>query len=71
MYRVFIRNWWKLADGANAVHWPGGLEPDPRARRTTIAKGVATEAEARTIAREYNRTHPPGRLSRKAEIEDI
>jgi hypothetical protein len=63
MYRVFVRNWWKRG--------PHGLEPNPRARKTTIAKGVPTEAEAQTICKRYNSTHKPGPLSRKAEYERI
>jgi hypothetical protein len=62
MYKVFVRNWWK-----NNPSWPEGLEPDPRARKYTIADRIDTEEEAREIAQEYNRTHKPGRLSRKAE----
>jgi len=61
MYRVFVRNWWK-----RNKDWPGGLEPNPTARKTTIAK-VKTEAEARDICRVYNANHDPGPLSRKAE----
>ena len=65
MYRVFVRNWWR-----NNPEWPGGLEPHGGARKTTIASRVATEEEARSIAQQYNATHKPGRLSRKAEYEE-
>jgi hypothetical protein len=65
MYRCFVRNWWKLNPS-----WPGGLEPDGGAPKRTIAKNVKTEAEARRICQEYNATHKPGRLSRKAEYEE-
>lgn len=65
MYKVFVRNWWK----PNAS-WPNGREPDSRARKHTIATNVATEAEARQIAQEYNATHKPGTLSRKAEYTE-
>jgi hypothetical protein len=58
MYRVFVRNWWRWQDSR--------LVPDPRARKTTLAR-VATEEEARAICQEHARTHRPGRLSRKAE----
>lgn len=65
-YRVFVRNWWKPNPA-----WPGGLEPDPGARKTTIARSVETEEEARQLAKSYNSTRKPGRLSRKAEFEEI
>lgn len=65
MYRVFVRNWWK-----KNPKWSGGLEPDPSARKTTLRKNVKTEEEAQQIAKEYNRTHKPGKLSRKAEYEE-
>ncbi len=62
MYKIFVRNWWKKNPA-----WPNGLEPDATARKTTIAKDIETETEARDICKEYNTTHKPGRLSRKAE----
>ncbi len=64
MYRVFVRNWWKRNPS-----WPQGLEPAGGARKRTIARNVRTQEEARRIAQEYNRTHKPGKLSRKAEYE--
>ena len=64
-YRVFVRNWWK-----ENPSWPNGLEPDPTANKHTLNSRVETEEEAREIAQEYNRTHKPGRLSRKAEFEE-
>ena len=60
MYRVFVRNWWR--DNPN---YPNGLEPSP-GRKYTLDY-VYTEKEARNMCREYNNTHNPGRLSRKAE----
>jgi hypothetical protein len=60
-YYVFVRNWWR-----ENPDWPNGLEPCGSGRRHTLAKGCTAE-EARAIAQEYNRTHKPGRLSRKAE----
>jgi len=60
MYHVFVRNWYKLDKY-------GRLEPAPRARKYTLAR-VATYSEARAICEEYNSTHNPGRLSRKAEF---
>ena len=64
MYDVYTRNWWK-----HNPRWPNGLEPNPGGRRYYVAKGIETESEARAIAQEYNRTHNPGRLSRKAEYQ--
>lgn len=64
-YRVFVRNWWKRASGSG---WPNGLEPDPCARKTTIATNC-TEDEAYAICKEYAASHKPGPLSRKAEYE--
>jgi len=64
-YKVFVCNWWK-----NNRSWPNGLEPNAGARKHTIAT-TNTEEEAREIAQEYNRTHEPGRLSRKAEYRRI
>jgi len=64
MYNVYTRNWWK-----KNASWPNGLEPNAGARRHYIVRGIETESEARSIAQEYNRTHNPGRLSRKAEFE--
>ena len=66
-YRVFVRNWWRVA-GKGESGWPGGLVPDPGARKTTLATHC-TEEEARAICAEYAATHKPGRLSRKAEYE--
>ena len=64
MYKVFTRTWWK-----NNPEYPNGLEPCA-GRKTTIAKRIQTEAEARAICQRYNSTHPAGRLSRKAEYEE-
>ena len=64
-YRVFVRNWWKRSNGPHS--WKG-LEADPHARKTTLARRC-TEAEARAICDEHARTHTPGPLSRKAEYE--
>jgi hypothetical protein len=62
-YRVFVRNWWRVNP-----KWPGGLEPDPGARKTTLARRL-TEEEAQAMCQKYAATHKPGRLSRKAEYE--
>ncbi len=64
MYRVFTRTWW-----TNNPSYPNDLEPSP-GRKTTLRKNVKTEADARLICKDYNDTHNPGRLSRKAEYEE-
>jgi len=61
MFTVFVRNWWK-----NNPSWPNGLEPDPSARKTKLAT-FETQEECIRYCKEYNQTHKPGRLSRKAE----
>ena len=63
MYRVFTRVFWK-----HNPDYPNGLEPH-LGRKHTLKKNVETLKEAQAIAREYNDTHDPGPLSRKAEIE--
>lgn len=62
MYDVFVRTWWKRNPA-----WPGGREPGAGKKRM-IAKRV-TESEARRICAEYNSTHNPGFLSKKAEYQ--
>lgn len=64
MFNVFTRTWW-----ATDKSWPNGLRPQA-GRKTYLAKRV-TEAEARRLCQEYNSTHNPGRLSRKAEYEEV
>ena len=64
MYKVFTRTWWR-----NNPSYPNGLEPHA-GQKTTIAKNIKTIEEAQRIAKQYNDTHEPGRLSRKAEIEE-
>jgi len=61
-YHVFVRNWWT----ANA-DYPGGLEPLP-GKKATICRCADSIEEARAIASRYNRSHNPGKLSRKAEF---
>lgn len=61
MFTVFVRNFWKKNPA-----YPGGREPNLSARKTKIAT-ADTEDEARRIAREWNASHDPGPLSRKAE----
>ena len=61
-YKIFTRTWWKVNH-----QWPNGLEP--HAGRKYTIDHASTEEEARKICREYNDTHNPGKLSRKAEYE--
>jgi hypothetical protein len=61
-YTVFTRTWWKHNSA-----WPNGLEPGV-GKKTRIARNVS-ETEARQICQQYNATHKPGKLSRKAEYE--
>ena len=68
MFTVFVRNWWKYAPGVVNSLDPSlnGLEPDPSAEKTQLCV-FDTEEEAQAYAMEYNKTHQPGPLSRKAE----
>ena len=59
-FRVFVRNWWRRENGR--------LVPDPRARKTTLSRGL-TEIAARQLCQDYAASHKPGPLSRKAEYE--
>lgn len=64
-YVVFVRNWWK-----RNPNWPNGIEPDPTARKIIIGH-YNTQEEARYVAKQYNATHDPGPLSRKAEFDEV
>lgn len=61
-YRVFTRTQWR-----RNPDYPGGREPSPGRKFTRLI--VQTEAEAREWCQDYNATHDPGFLSRKAEYE--
>lgn len=61
-YNVFVRTWWRRNPS-----WPGGREPGAGKRRY-IARGVSYE-RARELCEQYNSTHDPGFLSKKAEFE--
>jgi len=63
MFDVYHRTWWKKNPA-----WPDGREPGV-GPKTYIAKRV-TEEEARAICKQWNATHDPGLLSRKAEFEE-
>jgi hypothetical protein len=66
-FEVKVRNWWKLNPD-----WPNGLEPAPGDWRTSYKVGTyKTEEEAREAAQDWNATHKPGRLSRKAEFSEL
>lgn len=69
MFTIFVRNWYKYETDHN-YHSYGKpkkrLVPNPRARRTIIAYRD-TEEQAREYCQDYNNTHKPGPLSRKAE----
>ena len=60
MFIVFTRTFWK----ENAA-WPNGLEPQ-LGRKTTI-RTFSNERDARECTQQWNATHKPGRLNRKAE----
>lgn len=64
MFHVFHRTWWVESPG-----WPNGLEPEAGEKHTIDE--VETEAEARALCQEWNAENDPGRLSDKAEYEEI
>jgi hypothetical protein len=59
IYTVFVRNWYRRENGK--------IVPAYGARKTTLEKGL-TYDEARRLCENYNSTHKPGVLSRKAEF---
>jgi hypothetical protein len=61
-YTVFTRTWWR-----HNPAWPNGLEPGA-GRKTRIARNLS-EREAIKLCAEWNASHKPGKLSRKAEFE--
>jgi hypothetical protein len=63
-YEIYVRNWW-----IKNSEWPNGLEPGPGP--STHIKHVDTIEEARDYCEEYNSTHKPGKLSRKAEFRSV
>ena len=63
-YRVFSRTWWR-----HNPAWPNGLEPHAGLRHTIGF--AATEDAARDMCRVYAANHAQGRLSRKAEYEQV
>jgi hypothetical protein len=63
-YKTFTRTWWKENPA-----WPKGLEP--HAGRKHYMGHYQSEEEARNACQAYNKTHKPGRLSRKMEYENV
>jgi hypothetical protein len=59
LYNVFVRNWYRRESGRIV----------PGAGRKTYLERKVTYAEARRLCEQYNSTHEPGPLSRKAEFE--
>lgn len=59
-YTVFVRDWWHY-DARGKLQPCGATDPE------TLATGL-TWAEARAMCDEYNESHDPGPLSRKAEF---
>jgi len=69
MYRCFVRNWWRIESDPNSMDF--GLRVPHAGRKTVFRKYVETEEEALQICKGYNKSHAPGRLSRKAEFEKM
>jgi len=64
-FNVFHRTWWRFNSD-----WPDELEPCV-GRKHYIQKKIWSEDEARSIAQEWNSKHNEGRLSDKAEYEEV
>lgn len=62
VYRCFTRTWWRINPA-----WPDGREPGAGAKRTVAV--MMTEEGAREFCEQWNKTHKPGKLSRKCEYE--
>lgn len=60
-YWVFVRDWWRIENGKRV--------PYPGAPRRTIARGVSYD-QARELCEDYNNSHNPGEVSRKAEFTE-
>jgi hypothetical protein len=64
MFKVYHRTFWK-----ENLSWPEGREP--RIGKSYFVDEVETEKEARELCAAWNRTHEAGKLSDKAEYEEI
>lgn len=58
-FEVFVRDWWRIERGVRV--------PNPGAEREILDTGLSLD-EARELCREWNDSHEPGELSRKAEF---
>lgn len=58
IYTVFVRTWWKKVNGKLTPH-PG--------RKKVIGRRLTID-EARQMCQNWNNSHEPGQLSRKAEF---
>jgi hypothetical protein len=61
-FTVFTRTWWRRNPS-----WPQGREPGA-GRKRTLARNLSYD-EARQLCKEWNASHDPGPLSRKAEMD--
>jgi hypothetical protein len=66
-YNVFVRTWWRAPTAADGV-WPDNRVPH-LGKKTYLRRGLPNIDEARAVCAEYNRTHAPGKMSKKAEFE--
>ena len=66
MYRVFTRTFWKVNTSGK---WPNNIEPH-LGKKTPLGT-YPTEAAARDVCRVWNAQNKPGKLSRKAEFEEV
>lgn len=64
MFKIFHRTWWK-----ENPSWPNGLEPCP-GKKYYIGKCYEEET-ARELCKEWNDNNVAGRLSNKAEYEEV
>jgi hypothetical protein len=60
-YSVFVRSWWK-----RDPTWPDGRRPHA-GPRTYLGRHLSS-SDALARSGQYNNTHEPGFLSRKAEV---
>jgi len=63
-YRVFHRTWWKRNPA-----YPDGREPHPGNKR--FIGWAHSYSEAQDMCRVWNANHDPGKLSDKAEFEEV